>query len=303
MKEIIKDIRKVAVVYDCDLTLTPGYMQEYLFLERFDFEASELFKYTQKIIDEHKGNGLDINSDTAYLHAMVVLSQTGGPLEGLDREVLNLAGRDIKYFPGIPDFFKQMSAYVNQRGEGKVELEQYVVSTGLREMLRGSILENEMTGIAAGEFFYNNKGGLVGVAKAVTHAEKTAEIIKISKGAYVREGVNADTVMQRNQLHVPIEDMIYIGDGPSDVPAMSVVSGAGGSTIAVYGTKAEQMRLNAQFLLDNGYAQDAFEADYRRGSKLHNSVLANLEKMVKSALSKEVQPWILEANSGPKHLF
>jgi hypothetical protein len=63
---------------------------------------------------------------------------------------------------------------------------------------------------------------------------KTRSLFEISKGSFLDENKHVNVRIPNDKLWAPFENIVYIGDGFSDVPAFSLVRNKGGMGIAVY---------------------------------------------------------------------
>lgn len=274
----------IAMIYDFDLTLSPHYMQKPLFKRFEGITEGAFWKKKDQLVERHRKQGKHIQSDTAYLHQMVQMAQSGSPLEGLTEKLLQELGQEIEYYPGIPEFFSNVKKGIEEDEKYShygIKIEHYVVSTGLMDMLRGSSIAECLTYMDGCEFFYDEKGKPTGVAKAVSPSQKVETIFKINKGI----GIDVNAKIARELRRIPFTNMIYYGDGPSDVPVMSLIKKRGGFTFAVYNpnpAKAEYKNNpahNAYPLLRTERAHFCLQADYREGTDLYVSTLNVLREI------------------------
>ncbi|OYT31728.1 haloacid dehalogenase-like hydrolase [Candidatus Woesearchaeota archaeon ex4484_78] len=266
----------IAMIYDFDLTLSPEYMQKPLFEgNKFKITEQEFWKLKEELVKKHEEKGKNAEKDTAYLHLLIELSKQGKPLEGLTEKVLQEAGKKIKYYPGIPEFFNNIKDEIEKNPKYimyGIKIEHYIVSAGLKEILRGSILANYVEQIDGCEFFYNEQGIPTGVARAVTNTQKTETIFKINKGVFKNKDIDVNTFIPDNLRRIPFQNMIYFGDGPSDVPCMSLIKSKGGFTFAVYNPNSEKENPaeKAYSLVRAGRANFCVQANYNKGSELYD---------------------------------
>ncbi len=277
----------IAIVYDCDITLSPHYMQRPLF-QAAGIEDRAFWAEKDELVRRHAASGKLVQPDTAYLFLLLEYMKPGRPLEHVTEQALREAGNKLEFYPGIPEFFPNINNAVvanPQFVRYGVTVEHYVVSSGLAEMLRGSELALHLKAIEACEFFYDAAGKPIGIANAITHTQKSEALFKINKGAYHDPKIDVNAQMPESSRRVPFSNMIYIGDGPSDVPCMSVVKKAGGYTIGVFDPHPENPRLamdppqNAMALHKAGRTDFIFSADYRESSDLFTVVSSLVKAM------------------------
>ena len=279
----------IGMVYDFDITLSPHYMQRHMF-EAFGIREQEFWTKKDLLVEEQLGKGKLVQPDTAYLQLILNYAKPGNPLEGITETALRELGANIVLYPGIPEFFAKVSCLVAEDAVFSrygVSIEHYVVSTGLAEMIRGSAIAPFMKHIEACEFFYDASGRPVGVSNAITHTQRTEALFKINKGSYHDPSIDVNANMPEECRRIPLNQIIYIGDGPSDVPCMSVVKRSGGINIGVYNPSPENPRFisdppqNALALHRAKRTDFIFQADYREGSDLFVVVSSLLRDMAR----------------------
>jgi len=91
---------------------------------------------------------------------------------------------------------------------------------------------------------------------------KTRAIFEINKGVNVEPKIDVNALMAPDDRRVPISNMIYIADGPSDVPVFSVVNMHGGKTLGVYTIGANSNYEGVRKLQDDGRVNSIAETDY-----------------------------------------
>ena len=199
------------------------------------------------------------------------------------REDLVEKGRGIELFPGVADWFSRINAFGQTQG---VQVEHYVISSGLREIIEGSAISGEFREIYASEFYYDETGRPVWPKLAVNFTAKTQFVYRINKGVLdVSEDKPLNDSMPDDSKRVPFPNMIYMGDGLSDVPCMKMMRAYGGQAIAVY---QAANRAGVEELLARGRVDFIFPADYREGRALEETAKNIIRKIaVADRLRKE----------------
>ena len=272
-----------------DKTLAPGYMQEPIF-ERFGVPAAEFWAEVKSLEAVH-GAGAErrLAADTIYLNLMLSYVRDGKFRE-LDNDLLRSLGAEIKLFPGVPQVFPRLTNYAkNLPGSQRwgISVEHYVVSTGLAEMIRGSKVAHHVDGIWGCEFSEHDSGSSQGttggpireVIYALDNTSKTRALFEINKGANVDSSIDVNARMDDHHRRVPMSNMIYIADGPSDVPAFSVVRQGGGRAYAVYDASNEKSFRQAKGLLDDGRVNAFGPADFRPKSHTERWLRVTVEEI------------------------
>jgi hypothetical protein len=183
-------------------------------------------------------------------------------------------GRGIVLFPGVRDWFHRINDFGASQG---VRVEHYVISSGLREIIEGSSISGEFREIYASEFYYDQNGRPVWPKLAVNFTAKTQFVYRINKGVLdVSNDRDLNASMPDDSKRVPFTNMIYMGDGLSDVPCMKMMRAYGGQAIAVY---SAGNRPGVEDLLLKGRVDYIFPADYRKGTALDLTVRDIIRRM------------------------
>ena len=256
----------VAIMYDFDKTLCTRDMQEYTFIPSVGMKPGEFWAHTAVVAEEEVMDGI-----LAYMYCMVEKAyQTGNPLT---RESLVACGKDIEYLPGVESWFERINRYA---GEAGVEVEHYVLSSGLKEIIEGTSIAKYFKQIYACEFLYKD-GRAIWPKMAINYTNKTQFVYRINKGVLdINNDVDLNNTRPDSEKRVFFSNMIYIGDGLTDVPCMKLVKQSGGHSIAIY---QPGQRHKAAPLLRHERVDWMFEADYSEGSELDSAMKLLLENL------------------------
>jgi len=215
----------VALLYDFDKTLCTQDMQNYAFIPSLGLAPGDFWKIANDFGRKEKMDGV-----LAYMYTMLRESEKRSL--PLTRQSLNHCGRSISFFPGVIDWFERINRYGGLLG---VQVEHYVISSGLREIIEGSAIAKEFKEIYASEFYYDGEGKPTWPRLAVNFTAKTQFVYRINKGVLdVSDDRTLNDSMPDDSKRVPFPNMIYLGDGLSDVPCMKMMRAYGGQAIAVY---------------------------------------------------------------------
>ena len=260
----------IALLYDFDKTLCTQDMQNYSFIPSLGMAPADFWREANGFGEENQMDGI-----LAYLYTMVRKSKEKGV--PLTRETLRHCGRSISLFPGVKDWFDRITRF----GESlDVQVEHYVISSGLKEIIEGSEIAHCFKEVYACEFFYDENGVPVWPKLAVNFTAKTQFIYRINKGVLsVSDDKALNASMPDERKRVPFVNMIYIGDGLSDVPCMKMMRSYGGQAIAVYQSANRDAVVE---LLRKDRVDFIFPADYRVGTPMETTVKNILRKMAVS---------------------
>lgn len=269
----------IAVIWDFDKTLSPHYMQRPLFA-RFGIDEAVFWREVNALPEYYARAGITVSRDTAYLGHLLAYVQHGR-MPGLGNALLRELGAKITFYPGVPEIFDRLTKIAADRefeaGDTRVQLEHYVVSTGLKEMVRGSAINDKLAGIWASEFIETPAppggaldadppaGTITQIAAFLDNTTKTRAIFEINKGVNKQPDISVNDMIPEDARRVPIRNMIYVADGPSDIPSFSVIRKHNGRAFAVYTPGSREDSAQAERLLSAGRVDAHGPADYREG--------------------------------------
>lgn len=255
-----------AIMYDFDKTLCTRDMQEYSFIPGLGISADVFWAEAGKLA----GKGMD--PILAYMYLMLKKARDADiPIR---RENFVSLGHDIGFFPGIDEWFDRIDQYGRECG---VAVQHFIISSGLKEIIEGSRIRDKFTKIYACEFHYDANGVADWPLLSVNYTTKTQFLFRINKG--VLDGTDSDALnryVPEEDRPVPFRNMIYIGDGLTDVPCMKLVKANGGHSIAVYG---KNNRKKVEELLVDRRVDFLAPADYGPGKDLDVLVKRIIDRM------------------------
>ena len=298
----------IAVIWDFDKTLVDGYMQDPIF-EDFNVDPKEFWdgvnSLPKKYLDEQ---GVKVNRDLIYLNQFINDAKPGGRFEGLSNQKLREYGQRLKFYPGVPEIFKKTKELLDGDPfctEYGIRVEHYIVSTGFAQTIKGSVLKDYVSGIWGCELIENRDNEeqpyISEIAYTIDNTSKTRALFEINKGYHDNETVDVNVKMTNDQRRIDFRNMINIADGPSDVPAFSVVKRNGGSTFAIYPHGNESALKQVERLREDGRIDMFAEADYRDETTANMWICNKIFEMSDSIKAREKSKfsgW----NELPKHL-
>jgi len=286
----------IAIVYDYDQTLSPTYMQDEAIFPTFGIRPDAFWRKCGQLVEKE---GYD--NELAYMKAMLDCLEMDRPTNAELRKL----GERLNFYPGLPEMFEQLSKDLlspEQLAHG-IEVEHYIISSGLRILLEGSRLAPHVKAIFGCEFADDEQGRITFPKRVISHTQKTQYLFRINKGMLdMSQDVNDH--MPPELRPVPFTNMIYIGDGPTDVPCFTVMRRNGGQAIAVYNPDDPEragFRKCYQLCVHAERVKNIAPSDYRQGSHLR----LLLEEMVKEIAERMVQRHRDDMESGtvraPRH--
>ena len=258
----------IAIMYDFDKTLCTRDMQEYTFLPNLGIDAGKFWDEANMLRENSK-------MDQVLTYMYLMFRKTIDNNRSLKRDYLNKMGEDIELFPGVIDWFDRINEYGKSLG---FEIEHYIISSGLKEIIEGSPIGNKFKSIYASEFFYNEDGNAMWPKLAVNYTNKTQFLIRINKGILdISDDNGLNDRMLDNDRRISTSNMIYIGDGLTDVPCMKLTKANGGVSIAVYTDKNYN---TAKKLLNDGRINYMVKSDYTNESEIDQIIKKTIKHMV-----------------------
>lgn len=266
---IKKKLPIVALIYDFDGTLSPGNMQEYSFIEAVGAKADEFWAETALMAQKQ-------DSDNILVYMLLMLQKAKEMGISLRKESFQKFGEQVELFKGVKEWFNHIALYGLKHG---VIVEHYINSSGMKEIIEGTSIAKEFKTIFACSYYYNPNGDAIWPAAAVNYTNKTQFLFKINKGIdSIRDSVRINESIPEEQKRVAFTNMVYFGDGETDVPCMKLIKQLGGTSVAVYEPNNEKKKAIAKLLIQQERVNYLCPADYRKGK--------NLDKLVKSIINK-----------------
>ena len=247
---------QVAIVYDFDGTLAPGNMHDARFIPAVGMTRDEFW---QRVRHSTKVN----QSDPTLAYMQVMLETARENNVRVTRDDMAHWAQNLQFFPGIPDWFQRIRTY----GNGKMaHIGHYIISSGNTEIISATRVAPYVDAIFGSRFTYDAHGAAVWPAEAITFTTKTQYLFRINKGALRTEQIQEvnDYLPQRDRPY-PFENIIYIGDGETDIPCFSLIEDKGGLAIAVHAAGRQN---EARTYLRQKRVNAIAEADYRPESTL-----------------------------------
>ena len=275
--------KTIALVYDFDGTLSPRPMQEYTFLPKIGENAAQFWAESNRLAREQGADPL-----ITYMHLMYKKAKEKGVR--IDRNDLVALGRDVELFPGVEEWFAAISQYVALKAESQgVTLRHYLISSGLTEIVEGTSIYPHFHNVFASEYWFEAYD-LPYPKRVITDTGKTQYLFRINKGVEnLGESINEH--MPERDRPIPFANMIYFGDGDTDVPSFAVIRKNGGHAVAVHPPgKSKAKCVN---LYEAGRCDFFAGADYRTGSDLFRRTCLLIDRMLAN-IAVEEERWRME---------
>lgn len=250
----------VAICYDFDKTLSPDDMQAQGFIQSVGYDIQAFWKKSNDLAAQ---NGMDQN--LAYMYTM--LQTSIGKRKPITKESLNDYGAEIQLFPGVEEWFSRIRDFGKKND---VDIEHYIISSGLKEMIEGSAIAKEFKCIYASSFFFEDNVAMW-PAQTVNYTNKTQFLFRIEKGTLDVNDQDVNKKFSNSEIRIPFRNMIYIGDSDTDIPCMKLINTNGGHSIGVYNATTKDKTKVYRMMRDDRIRYFA-PADYTENSELDNLV-------------------------------
>jgi haloacid dehalogenase-like hydrolase len=309
----------VAVIWDFDKTLIPGYMQEPLF-RHYGVKEATFWGEVQEMPDFYwRTQGLELVSETLYLnHILTYVRQ--GLFPGLSNRLLRELGAQIEFYPGVLSCFERLQRLVAEKPKYKrheIKLEHYVVSTGLRQMILGSAIHPYVEDVWACEFvedvplpgFTSGRQEsllpthVLDIGYVIDNTTKTRAVFEINKGTNKIAEITVNSTVRPEDRRVPFQNMIYIADGPSDVPVFSILNQYGGKTFAVYPHGSWKDFRQVRSLLEQGRVQAYGEADFSENTQTDMWLTTSVEVIADRIVADRERALQSQVGPPPGHII
>ncbi|QJR13822.1 HAD family hydrolase [Usitatibacter palustris] len=262
----------IALVYDFDGTLSPQPMQEYTVLPKIGVAPAVFWERVNR-------EARETQSDQMLVYMRHILEELERAKVDVKRSDFAAMARRIKYFPGVSTWFGRMNTYVQRKSGRRASLSHYLISAGQKEILEGAAISKHFKQMYASEYHFDHHGVATFPKRLITDTAKTQFLFRINKGKEdVTESINEH--MPEEERPIPFQNIIYVGDGMTDVPSMALTTKSGGHAVAVYDGRSQMGKATCVKLLDANRVDFIAEADYRKGSKLSRRVELLLDAIV-----------------------
>ncbi len=274
--------KTIALVYDFDGTLSPRPMQEYTFLPKIGEDPKAFWRECNTIAREQEADPL-----ITYMHLMYKKAKARGVR--IDRDDLVALGRDVELFAGVETWFGEIAKYISIRAESQgVALRHYLISSGLVEIIEGTRIRPHFHNVFASEYWFDAYD-VPYPKRVITDTGKTQYLFRINKGIE-NLGQSINEHMPEGERPIPFSNMIYFGDGDTDVPSMAVMRKNGGHAIAVH--TPGKSRTKCVDLFRAGRCDFFAPADYTRGSELFRRTTLLIDRILAN-IRLEEEAWRL----------
>lgn len=278
----------IAIIYDFDGTLSPQPMQEYTILPKIPIQADRFWSEVRRENKQKEGEEI-------ITYMMLMLKKANGAQVKITKADLGRLASNISYYAGVEKFFDRINKFVKNKSEGKARVRHYIISSGLKEILCKIKIKKFFHNIFASEYAYDHYGAAQYPKLVVTDTVKTQFLFRINKGKEsITESINE--WMDEALRPIPFNNIVYIGDGMTDVPCMTVTTKNGGYAIAVYKPRHRKSLQVCRKLFKANRVDFIAAADYRKNSELERYLTTVIESIIQGIRFRRSQEKMIKTH-------
>lgn len=258
----------MAIAYDFDGTLADGNMQEHQFLPDIGMKPKAFWEEVKRLTKEHQ-------ADEVLVYMNLMLKKAAAASVPVRREDFKARGRAITLFDGVDGWFDRISKYGREKG---VRIEHYLISSGNAEIVAGTPIASKFEQVYASKFLFDENGVAAWPALAVNYTTKTQYLFRINKGSHdLSDNAKVNQFVEKKDRPIPFENMVFIGDGSTDIPCFRLVKEQGGLSVAVFKPHTKGAKSKAHKYLKDGRVHCAVPANYTNGGELDGVIKAAID--------------------------
>lgn len=265
---------RIVLVFDFDETLAPPTFERVLEFCGYDPDSFNQ-TYVRPLIED-----LNWEKQLASAYSLVEALKRDG--KRLTEEDLAEIGREFPLFDGVPEMFDRVRETARAIIDD-IEVRFYIITAGFAEVPQNTAIAHEFDGILGGAYHFDKNGSLITAKRIIPHAEKMRYLLQIAKGLELKSANPEDVYQPREpeKWLVPVDQMIYLGDGSSDLPAFEFMRERGGVAIGIYSAESPEQWAKGKRIYRERRVENLTPNTYGEGSELLRSILLGVESIVK----------------------
>lgn len=260
--------KNIAIIFDFDDTLAHDSTSS--LLKSMGVDLNTFWQIENKKLIDNCWDAVP-----AYMYQMIRLSHSQPINNKITRKKIESYAKNIIFFDGVTRLFKYLRDF-SAKHDSSFNIEYYIISSGLGDLITKTKIAKYMKDIFASDFSYNEEDEIEFPKKIVSYTDKTRYIFQISKGFvgsdYKNKPFEVNKKVDANKLAIPLSNIIFIGDGFTDIPCFSLLSQSGGTALAVYDRENIEKKYKAWSFIEDGRVKNLHSTNYKKGSDLVNSI-------------------------------
>ena len=265
-------MEKVAFMYDFDDTLIDGSSDDALIKEVLGIK--NIYDWWDEVNTFASKHNMDPFLATLYCY------KNEFEKRGIEvtKHFFSKYGKSVKFFQGVTTWFDRINEYA--RGLG-LEIEHYIISSGLKEIMEATEIAPKIKKIFGSSYIYDENGKAMWIGHSINYTNKTQFMYRIRKN-FIENladfGDINERIIDKSKI-IPYGNMVYFGDGVTDIPCMKILTMFNGNSICVYKENSKASYEGAKKLYLDKRVNSYVPADYSEGSKLDEVVKHILTKI------------------------
>ena len=260
----------MAIAYDFDGTLASGNIQENSFIPAIGMTKAAFWQQNKARAEKHE-------ADEVLSYMTFMLERAAANDVPVRKRDFAQHGKTVKLFRGAAEWFDRVNAHAKTQ---HVKLQHFIISSGIKEMIEATKIGKKFTKVFASSFAYDANGAAKWPALAINYTTKTQYLFRINKGSLrVHDHGLINDFVPHEDRPMPFTNIVFIGDGETDIPCMRLVRDQGGHSIAVYQPGSTTKKARAEKLITDKRADFIAPADYCEGRRLDEIVCAIIDKV------------------------
>lgn len=220
----------IGLIFDFDDTIAPDSTTQLLEEKGVDPQEFWAVEFPELV---------RVGYDPTIAYLRLILDKIGpdDQLGELTREDLEAFGKELSesFYSGVPELFDDILAITEDYND--VEMHFYIISEGLESIIKGMDIHDRFDAIYASRLASGKSAVLDRIQRPISFTDKTRYIYEINKGippsVARRNPWEVNKEMDPEDQKIPFENMIYVGDGITDIPCFSLVKDRGGRVFGV----------------------------------------------------------------------
>lgn len=257
---------RILLVFDFDKTLADSTIDAVLREVGVEDGAAWRAERLQPMLDA----GWDQILATAWLVARTGEEQ-GQPVT---RELVQAVGARLTPYDGLEETLAHL-AVIGREESGGAEVEFYVLSSGFVDVMNAVPFASCFKEIWGSSLHWDDAGRLAGAKRTVIHSEKARYLRALAKGigiAGANEPQDVEKPRPPAEWYAPLDQMIYVGDGASDIAAFKLMYDAGGLALAVDHSSGDERWRASEHMFQSARVDNLAAPDYRPDSEMRRSL-------------------------------
>ncbi len=262
---------RIALVFDFDETLAPNTTNA--LIRHLGLEPEEWR-------ETHVAPRVEDGWETRLAEAAGLIELSAGDNGPITAETFEAVAAELELYPGVTELFDHVTDAVAAT-EPDIDIEFHVLTAGFVNIPSATSIADRFTSIIGGHWAFDADGGLAFPKSTVGHYAKVRHLLALAKGIDSVDAERANDVLRyipEDEWHCPFEQMVFVGDGDSDLPAFDLMHGRAGTAIGVRQATRDESWESREYMRDGQQVAALAETDFRPGSPLLSVICGSAKR-------------------------